>query len=85
MEDGRKKVDGGMAKRTKKVLVTGNLGARYGSGIRKRVLWLEKTRREVYRCEKCTSTNIKRVASGIWVCMKCGNKFAGSAYVPRKV
>ena len=31
-------------------------------------------------CPQCLNMSIKRVASGIWSCKKCGLKIAGKAY-----
>ncbi|TXT53953.1 MAG: 50S ribosomal protein L37Ae [Candidatus Thorarchaeota archaeon] len=68
--------------RTKKVGSTGRFGARYGSKLRRRVLDIEKRRKEEHRCPSCATKALKRKAAGLWTCRKCGILFAGGAYVP---
>ena len=70
-----------MAK-TKKVKTTGRFGARYGVGIKKRVLKIEKEQGKNQPCPACGFRKLKRLAAGLYSCRKCGNKFAGGAYVP---
>jgi large subunit ribosomal protein L37Ae len=56
------------------------LGAKYGRTLRvrySRVLFLQKSKR---RCPACGALKLKREASGIWGCSKCGHKVAGGAY-----
>jgi large subunit ribosomal protein L37Ae len=56
------------------------LGAKYGATVRKRyarVVTLLKMKR---RCPKCGSWQIRRKASGIWICKTCGYQIAGEAY-----
>lgn len=67
-----------MAKGEEKVLK--GLGAKYGRTLRvrySRVLFLQKSKR---RCPACGALKLKREASGIWGCSKCGHKVAGGAY-----
>ncbi|UCE11383.1 MAG: 50S ribosomal protein L37ae [Candidatus Thorarchaeota archaeon] len=68
--------------RTKKVGSTGRFGARYGAKLRRRVLDLERRRREPHRCPSCATRSLQRKAVGLWSCRKCGLLFAGGAYVP---
>ncbi|MBD3407899.1 MAG: 50S ribosomal protein L37ae [Candidatus Lokiarchaeota archaeon] len=68
--------------RTKKVGSTGRFGARYGSKLRRRVLDIERRRKEEHRCPSCATKALKRKAAGLWTCRKCGILFAGGAYVP---
>lgn len=68
--------------RTKKVGSSGRFGARYGKGVKNRVLKIENIQRKKHACPNCLKPGLKRVASGIWKCDKCGSKFAGKAYEP---
>ena len=63
--------------------ITARFGSRYGKGVKKRVVEIEKVQKQRHVCPKCGMQYVKRLASGIWECKKCGTKFAGSAYVPR--
>ncbi len=68
---------------TKKSLSTGRFGSRYGTRIRKNVAEIEKVQKKKHPCPVCTYQRVKRVGSGIWLCKKCGAKFAGGAYKPK--
>ena len=68
--------------RTKRVKSTGRFGARYGVGIRKRLLKVEGKQKKYYTCPSCGSVKAKRTAAGIYSCRKCGATFAGGAYLP---
>jgi large subunit ribosomal protein L37Ae len=67
---------------TKRSGPTGGLGVRYGVKARRRYsdIMTEKTRKHV--CPQCSSSSVTRESVGIWVCGKCGLKFAGGAYTP---
>ena len=67
---------------TKKVSTAGRYGARYGTGIRKRIIKIEKKQKVKEACPKCGFRKLKRISSGIFICRKCENKFAGGAYFP---
>jgi large subunit ribosomal protein L37Ae len=69
-----------MAKRTKKVGVTGKYGTRYGSSIRKIVKKFELQQRAKYVCPACGKSQVRRTASGIWGCKGCKVTFAGGAF-----
>ncbi len=71
-----------MAKKTKRVKSAGRFGSRYGVGIRKRVLKVEEKQRQKHICPHCKKGQLKRQATGIYVCSKCGLKIAGGAYTP---
>jgi large subunit ribosomal protein L37Ae len=71
-----------MTRKTKKVGSTGRYGVRYGRRIRQRILDVEKAKKERKTCPNCCKPGLKRVAAGVWVCRKCGAKFAGKAYKP---
>ena len=67
---------------TKKVRSAGRFGPRYGRRIRNKIVAIEKDK-HVMKCPICLKLkSLKRVASGIWYCTKCDNKFAGKAYKP---
>lgn len=70
-----------MAK-TKKVGSTGRFGTRYGKGVKKKFLGIESGQKKRKICPKCMKASLKRVASGVWACSKCGYKAAGRAYSP---
>jgi len=65
---------------TKKVGICGKFGVRYGLSIRKKILKVEEKKTDI--CPNCGKAQLRRPASGIWICKKCGIKFAGGAYLP---
>ncbi|MDP7282520.1 MAG: 50S ribosomal protein L37ae [Candidatus Undinarchaeales archaeon] len=67
---------------TKKVGSTGRYGAKYGRKIKIRVRDIEAIAKAKHPCPKCQMISVKRVATGVWACSKCGAKFAGGAYAP---
>jgi len=69
--------------KTKKVGSAGRFGARYGKKVREKVAEIEREMRKRHVCPVCDMPYVKRLASGIWVCKKCGAKFAGGAYTPK--
>ena len=68
---------------TKKVGSTGRFGPRYGTRTKKIVRAIEKKQKARQECPYCERKALKRMATGIWLCKKCGTKFAGGAYTPR--
>lgn len=68
--------------RKKKVLSAGKFGARYGMRLRKKWLDVDVRQRRPHECPVCSKKAVRRLASGIWQCRKCGVKFAGGAYLP---
>jgi large subunit ribosomal protein L37Ae len=72
-----------MAKRTKKVGPAGRYQARYGVRARVRVRDTEIQQKRKHKCPKCGQMKVKRSGTGIWTCKKCGNTFAGGAYIPK--
>jgi len=67
--------------KTKKVGSTGRFGARYGRGIKQRVLDVEVRQKAKKTCPYCGKHGrVKRIAVGIWHCKKCLKKFTGKAY-----
>jgi len=72
----------GKKRRTKKVGPTRGLGARYGVTVRKRYRTILAEMKKPQTCPQCGFKSVRRESVGIWVCRKCGFKFAGGAYVP---
>ena len=68
--------------KTKKVKSAGRLGTRYGRKIRLRITEIESEQKKFKKCPKCSFPKVKRLSTGIWMCKKCGYKFAGGAYLP---
>ncbi len=68
---------------TDKVRSAGRFGSRYGVGIRKRLLKVEDRQLKPQTCPFCHFKKVKRKSTGIFVCKKCGAKFAGGAYLPQ--
>ncbi|ARM75916.1 50S ribosomal protein L37ae [Acidianus manzaensis] len=67
----------------KVVGIAGRYGARYGATLRKTWKEVMEKRYQDYQCPSCkTVGSVERLASGIWYCKKCGNKWAGFAYTP---
>lgn len=68
---------------TTKVHSTGRFGARYGVSVKKRVLKVEQKQKESHKCPFCGFAKIRRKSRGIFECKKCGNVFAGGAFLPQ--
>ncbi|EFO61023.1 Ribosomal protein L37a [Giardia lamblia P15] len=69
-----------MAKRTKKVGLTGKYGTRYGRAARKQLLKIETSQKAKYTCPFCAKDKVRRTACGIWTCRSCSKTMAGGAY-----
>jgi large subunit ribosomal protein L37Ae len=67
---------------TKKVKQLGKFGVRYGVGIRKALLVVEKKQRVRHECPVCGFEKVSRQSTGIFNCAKCNLTFAGGAYTP---
>jgi large subunit ribosomal protein L37Ae len=70
-----------MSKRTKKVGSTGWMGPRYGIRIRRRVIEIDRARSSAATCPRCSTVTLRRVASGVFECHRCGTRYASGAYV----
>ncbi|XP_052094797.1 60S ribosomal protein L37a [Mytilus californianus] len=70
-----------MAKRTRKVGITGKYGTRYGASLRKTIKKMEIEQHAKYTCQFCGKDSMKRRAVGIWHCTKCMKTVAGGAWI----
>lgn len=68
---------------TKKVKSAGRYHARYGIGIRRRLIEIEEKQKQLQPCPYCGYNKVKRQAAGIFCCTKCDSKFAGGAFLPQ--
>lgn len=68
---------------TKKVKRAGRYGARYGKGIKNKIMKVEAEQFAVHNCPSCETGVVKREAVGIYECKSCGYKFTGGAYFPK--
>ena len=66
--------------KTLKTGSTARFKGRYGVGIKKRVLAVEKKQHNLAACPACGFSTTKRTAPGLFMCAKCGNEFTGGAY-----
>jgi large subunit ribosomal protein L37Ae len=66
--------------RTKKVKAAGRLRAGYGKYARGRITAIESRQRKKQTCPYCKKQALKRLSKGVWLCKKCGKKFASHAY-----
>jgi large subunit ribosomal protein L37Ae len=57
----------------------GRFGVRYGLHVKRRIAEIESRQRKKQACIFCKG-RAKRLSKGIWLCRKCGKKFAGHAY-----
>ena len=69
-----------MSKRTEKAGPTGWMGPRYGIRIRRRVVEIDRVRTAPSPCPRCATVTLRRVASGVFECSRCGTRFASNAY-----
>jgi ribosomal protein eL43 len=68
-----------MGAKTKKVRAMGKFGAGYGTNVRKNFNAIEDVQRKRQQSPFCKG-KAKRIAAGIWKCVKTGKIFAGPAY-----
>ena len=71
-----------MSKRTKKVGTSGRFSSRYGVKSRAMIREVESQQKQRHACPKCGKKTVQRTSTSIWTCSKCGNVFAGGAYLP---
>lgn len=68
--------------KTRKVGLAGSLGPRYGTVARRRYMDIVSQMRRPHECPQCHFKTVRRLSVGVWLCRKCGVKFAGGAYTP---
>lgn len=75
-----------MASKTKKIKAAGKFGTGYGIRVRAEYNAIEAHQRKRQTSPFYSKGRVKRIASGIWKCMKTGKVFAGPAYIlnPKK-
>ncbi|MDO8509263.1 MAG: 50S ribosomal protein L37ae [Nanoarchaeota archaeon] len=69
-----------MGSKTKKTKAFGKFGAGYGIRVRKNYNKIESIQRKRQVSPFHPRGRVKRIAAGIWKCMKTGKVFAGEAY-----
>lgn len=65
--------------KTRKVKAAGRFRTGYGTNVRGRITDIESRQRKKQKCLFCPG-KAKRLSKGIWLCKKCGKKFASHAY-----
>jgi len=69
-----------MGAKTKKIKAAGKFGAGYGTKVRSEYNAIEAVQRKRQISPFYSKGKAKRIAAGIWKCMKTGKIFAGPAY-----
>jgi ribosomal protein L37AE/L43A len=69
-----------MASKTKKSRAFGKFGAGYGTHVKKTFNEIESLQRKHQPSPFHPRGKAKRIAAGIWQCLKTGKVFAGHAY-----
>jgi large subunit ribosomal protein L37Ae len=69
-----------MGAKTKKIKAAGRFGAGYGTLVRKEFNSIEARQRKKQQSPFHPRGRVKRIAAGIWQCLKTGKVFAGPAY-----
>ncbi|MEK6893187.1 MAG: 50S ribosomal protein L37ae [Nanoarchaeota archaeon] len=69
-----------MGAKTKKIKAFGKFGSGYGVRVRSEYNEIESTQRKRQISPFYSKGRAKRIAAGIWKCMKTGKVFAGPAY-----
>ncbi|OYT31331.1 50S ribosomal protein L37ae [Candidatus Woesearchaeota archaeon ex4484_78] len=59
-------------------------GARYGRTVKEKLAKVESLYKKKNVCPYCHYPKVKRIAPGVWQCLKCGAKFTAGAYSPSK-
>ena len=58
----------------------GQFGYKYGKKIRDKIIEVKRKSKKKYMCPACSRRAVRRVAAGVWICKKCGKKFASGAF-----
>ncbi|MEI6731953.1 MAG: 50S ribosomal protein L37ae [archaeon] len=69
-----------MASKTKKIKAFGKYRTSAGVSVRNNYNLVEATQRKVQKSPFHPTGKAKRIAAGIWRCVKTGKVFAGGAY-----
>ena len=69
-----------MTSKKKKIKAAGRFGAGYGTRARQRLNSIESIQRKKQESPFIKGGRVKRIAAGIWKCVKTGKTFAGPAY-----
>ena len=69
-----------MASKGKKIGAAGRFGVGYGTHVRKIFNEIESRQRKSQQSPFHPTGKAKRLAAGIWQCVKTGKVFAGPAY-----
>jgi len=69
-----------MAAKRKKIKAAGKFGAGYGRRVRTNFNKIEALQRKAQPSPFHPTGKAKRIAPGIWKCLKTGKIFAGNAY-----
>ena len=69
-----------MGSKTKKIRAAGRFGAGYGTHVRKNLNEIESVQRQRQPSPFHPRGQAKRIAAGIWKCLRTGKIFAGAAY-----
>lgn len=59
-------------------------GSRYGARLRHKVALIENESKKLHKCPACHAEKAKRMAVGIWKCIKCNAVFTSKAYTVSK-
>jgi len=73
-----------MGAKKKKIKAAGKFGAGYGRRVRNKYNAIESLQRKTQPSPFHPTGKAKRIAAGIWKCLKTGRIFAGHAYYLRE-
>jgi len=74
-----------MARKKKKIMASGRFKVGYGTRVRARLNVIESSQRKAQQSPFHPTGRAKRIAAGIWKCMKTGKVFAGPAYTLEEI